>query len=221
MTYQAAHKGIVREMSIQRALEWAFRDECAQMHNDEVLESSGGVRDGVDTIYVLMQRGALGCKVDGGGSSSPAWDAEIIASTVASLPINYGGKRMAIQIAELARAGSEPDWMRGAQTRCVPVEWRNSKHGPHAKTEVVRTIEYVWRGRKMKRQDMACPVTYYPTATQIAARRRNYLSWYGALLWIRQELQTLNILSQVALTDAMPQLSPWRHMDVLDKRSLT
>ena len=47
-----------RDMSIKRALEWAFGDECARIELDEVAESSGGVRPGVDMIHVLMQRGA-------------------------------------------------------------------------------------------------------------------------------------------------------------------
>ncbi|MFH5773577.1 hypothetical protein ACHFJ0_04940 [Paracoccus sp. NGMCC 1.201697] len=202
----------VREMSIQRALEWAFRDECAQMDMDELHTSSGGVRGGVDTIWVLMQRGVLGTKVDGGGSSTPAWDAEIIASTVASLPVSHGGRGMAVQIASLARAGAEPDWMRDAKPRCVPVEWRNTKHGAFARTEIIRTIETVHRGRRMKRHEVACPVTYRPTQAQIAACRRNYLDWWGALLWLQGEMNALGILSRIQLTNAMPPLSPWRNM---------
>ena len=40
-----------RDMSIKRALEWAFGDECARIEHDEVAESSGGVRPGVDMIH--------------------------------------------------------------------------------------------------------------------------------------------------------------------------
>ena len=204
----------VRQMSIQRALEWAFRDECAQLDLDELHTSSGGVLGGVDTIWIMMQRGQLGTKVDGGGKSAPAWDAEIIASTVGSLPTSYGGKGMAMQIAQLARAGAEPDWMRDARVKCVPVEWRNSKHGWFAKTEIVRTVEIVHRGRRLKRHEVACPVTYTPTAAQISARRRNYLDWWGALLWLQGELHALNILGSIEVTKAMPPLSPWRNRNM-------
>ena len=48
-------------------------------------------------------------------------DAEVIAATVAGMPDSLGGKRMAISIAELARAGITPDWMPGIVPRCVPV----------------------------------------------------------------------------------------------------
>ena len=152
-----------RDMSIRRALEWAFGDECARIELDEVAESSGGVRPGVDMIHVLMQRGALGCQIDGGGSSLPAWEADVIASTVASLPDTHGGRRMAMQIADLARAGRAPDWMRDATPRCVPREWRNSKHGRRASVEVGREVVTVYRGRRTVRTEDYCPVTYIKT----------------------------------------------------------
>ena len=40
-------------------------------------------------------------------------DAEVVAATVAGMPDSLGGKRMAIYVAELARAGMTPDWMPG------------------------------------------------------------------------------------------------------------
>ena len=200
-----------RDMSIKRALEWAFGDECARIELDEVAESSGGVRPGVDMIHVLMQRGALGCQIDGGGVSHPAWEADVIASTVASLPDSHGGRRMAMQIADLARAGRAPDWMRDATPRCVPREWRNSKHGWRASVEVGREVVTVYRGRRTVRTEDYCPVTYLPTASQIAAARRNYLQWWGALLRLRAELTGLNILTSITLTQSMPPLEPWRH----------
>lgn len=73
--------------------------------------------------YVLLQRAALGCKIDGGQYKIGGYtheDAEVIAATVAGTPDSLGGKRMAIRVAELARAGLTPDWMPGAVPRCVP-----------------------------------------------------------------------------------------------------
>ena len=208
MTMQRAVK---RSMSIRRALEWAFGDECARIELDEVGESSGGQRPGVDTIYVLMQRGALGCKVDGGGVSYPAAEADMIASAVAALPESHGGRKMAMQIAELARAGRAPDWMRDAKPKCVPREWRNSKHGWRASVTQGREVVTVYRGRRSVRTEDYCEVIYTPTWGQIAAARRNYLAWYGALLWLRAELAGLKILTSITLTQSMPQLEPWRH----------
>lgn len=55
-----------------------------------------------------MQRAALGCKIDGGQYKMGTYtheDAEVIAATVAGMPDTLGGKRMAIRVAELARAG--------------------------------------------------------------------------------------------------------------------
>ena len=58
--------------------------------------------------YVLIQRARLGCQVDGGrykiGSYTHA-DAEVVAAILAGMPDALGGKRMAIRVAELARAG--------------------------------------------------------------------------------------------------------------------
>ena len=98
---------VKRALGVQAALEWAFRVEKAQLElppPKDVPEE----RPGFGLEYVLMQRAALGCKVDGGrykvGSYTHA-DAEVIAATVAGLPDSMGGKRMAIRVAELARAG--------------------------------------------------------------------------------------------------------------------
>ena len=79
--------------------------------------------------YVLLQRGALGCKVDGCqhkmGSYTHA-DAEVIAATVAGMPDSLGGIRMAIRVAELVRARLTPDWMPGVMPHCVSVEVVNA-----------------------------------------------------------------------------------------------
>ena len=55
-----------------------------------------------------MQRATLGCKLDGGQHKMGSYthtDAEVIATTVARIPDSLGGIRMAIYVAELARAG--------------------------------------------------------------------------------------------------------------------
>lgn len=199
-----------REMSVARALEWAFREECARLEFDEMGETAGSLRVGVDGIWLMMQRGALGCEIDGGGRSHPAWDAEVIASTLAALPSVHGGRSMAVRMASLARAGMAPDWMQGARPRLVPEGWRNSRHGLFARTAVYGSVEYLHRGRKVRRDVLGCPVRYVPTAAQIAAARRDYLDWWGALWWVRCELRTLGILRKVRITDAMPPMEPWR-----------
>ena len=198
-----------RTMSIERALNWAFGRECVQMDFDEMGETAHGNRRGMDGIAVMIERGQVGCSIDGGGRSAPAWDAEIIASAVASLPVGFGGRSMAAQIASLSRAGVRPDWMPDASPRCVPVGWRTTKHGHFAQTEVVGEVVTVHRGRKIRREIVACPVRYTPTAQQIASARRHYLDWWGALLWIGAELRTLHILDQIEITQDMPPMTPW------------
>ena len=133
---------------MQAILDWAFRVEKAQLElplPKNVSEEGFGF--GLE--YVLLQRAALGCKVDGGqhkmGSYTHA-DAEVVAATVAGMPDSLGGKRMAIYVAELARAGMTPDWMPGVVPRCVPVETKCNQQGERATTIVVGTERIRVRG---------------------------------------------------------------------------
>ncbi|WP_226936961.1 hypothetical protein [Pseudogemmobacter faecipullorum] len=210
--------GVKRVMSIQRALEWAFGTERAQLEFDEIGETSGGQRLGVDGIWLMMQRGAIGCEIDGGGRSDPAWDAEIIASAVASLPAGHGGRQMAVFVAEHARAGTVPDWMRDARPRIQPCGMRTNRYGERSITEDAQHLGGEgWpiqrrigrKGRVHEEPVLYCPVVITPTGSQIAAAHRRYLGWYGALLWIRAELDGLGILSGIELTLDMPPLKPW------------
>lgn len=200
-----------REMSIRAALEWAFATEHASLDFDEALGDNA--RPGISTLWQIAQRGALGCSIDGGGRSLPADDAEIIASAVSNLPVGQGGKGMALRIAALARARMQPDWMQDATPRCVPVGWRETKHGRFAQTAECQAREGRWvhtfRGRLVERQGLACPVRFTPTASQIAAARRGWLDWYGALLWLQAELRGLGALDTITITRAMPPLRPW------------
>ncbi len=207
-----------RSMSIQRALEWAFGTERAGLDFDEMGETSGGQRMGVDGIWLMMQRGAIGCEIDGGGRSDPAWDAQIIASTVASLPVSHGGRQMAVFVAQHARAGIAPDWMQGARPTIQPCGTRTNRHGERAETEEAHHLgSQGWpiqkrigrKGRVHEEPVLYCPVVVTPTRSQIAAAHRRYLAWYGALLWIRAELDGLGILAGIDITLDMPALQPW------------
>ncbi len=161
-----------------------------------------------------MQRGALGCKVDGGQHKIGGYtheDAEVIAATVAGLPDSLGGKRMAIRVAELARAGLTPDWMPGAVPRCVPVEVRRNRHGDHAVSLVVGTERTLVKGKWRSVEVRACPVTYRPDARQIDAARRAYDEWWQALGWIRDGLIEGRMLREVEVNSVMPKMRPWTH----------
>ena len=102
---------VKRALGVQAALEWAFRMEQAQL---ELPPPKDVTREGFGfgLEYVLLQRATLGCKVDGGPHKMGSYthsDAEVIAATVAGMPDRLGGIRMAIQVAELARAAMTPD----------------------------------------------------------------------------------------------------------------
>jgi hypothetical protein len=210
----AAHGGKVkRAMSVQQALEWAFRVEKAQLELPERPDPERGQGYGFGLEYVLLQRAALGCKVEGGQHKIGGYiheDAEVIAATVAGMPDSLGGKRMAIRVAELARAGLTPDWMPGAVPRCVPVEMKRNQHGARATTVVVSTERILNRGKWRTVAVLACPVTYSPYPEQIEAARRAYDDWWQALGWVRDGLITGGMLRELEVTALMPKGQPWK-----------
>ena len=138
-----------RALGVQAALEWAFGVEKAQL---ELPPAKDGAEEGFGfgLEYILLQRAILGCKIDGGQHKMGGYvhaDAEVIAATLAGLPDSLGGKRMAISVAELARAGLTPDWMPGAVPRCVPVDIKRNRHGDRAVSVVVGTARALISGK--------------------------------------------------------------------------
>lgn len=201
-----------RTMSVQQALEWAFRVEHAQLELPMPPDPERGHGFGFGLEYVLLQRATLGCKVDGGQHKIGGYtheDAEVIAATVAGLPDGLGGKRMAIRVAELARAGLTPDWMPGAVPRCVPVDIKRNRHGDRAVSVVVGTEQVLIKGKWRSVEVRACPVTFRPDARQIEAARRAYQDWWQALAWILDGLVGGGMLIEVVLSSALPKATPW------------
>lgn len=201
-----------RSMSVQQALEWAFRVEHAQLELPKPPDPEREQGFGFGLEYVLLQRAILGCKVDGGQYKIGSYtheDAEVIAATVAGMPDSLGGKRMAIRVAELARAGLTPDWMPGAVPRCVPVEVKRNQHGERATTIVVGTERVLSRGKWRTVEVLACPVTFSPHPQQIEAARLAYEDWWRALIWIRDGLIAGRMLQGLHVTNPMPKNKPW------------
>ena len=208
------NRGVGREkraLGVQAILEWAFRIEKAQFELPERRDGEeAGFGFGLE--YVLIQRAALGCEIDGGrhklGSCSHP-DAEIVAAAVVGMPDALGGIRMAIRVVELARAGLTPDWMPGAVPRCVPVETRRNQHGERATTMVVGTERVLTRGKWRSVEVLACPVTWHPHPGQIEGARRAYEEWWRALDWVRDGLMVGGMLGEVEVSAAMPKSQPW------------
>jgi hypothetical protein len=199
-------------MGVQAALEWAFRIEKAQLELPEHPDPEQGHGFGFGLEHVLLQRAALGCQIDGGRhkiGGDTHEDAEVIAATVAGMPDALGGKRMAVRVAELARAGLTPDWLPGAVPRCVPVEVKRNQHGARASTMVVGTERVLSRARWRTVDVLACPVTWRPHPQQIEAARRAYDDWWQALGWVRDGLMAGGMMREVKVTAAMPKARPW------------
>jgi hypothetical protein len=200
-----------RALGVQALLEWAFGVEKVQL---ELPEPEGVVREryGFGLEYILMQRASLGCRIDGGRHKIGSYthpDAEVVAACVAGLPDCLGGKRMAIRVAEMARAGLTPDWMPGVVPRCVPIETKRNQHGERATTIVVGTERVLSRGKWRIVEVLACPVTFSPHPQQIDAERHAYDDWWQALDWVRDGLLSGGMLREVEVAAAMPKVRPW------------
>lgn len=200
-----------RDVSIQELLHWAFQRELASLDFDEFAKETGA-RPGVGIEWIMIQTANLGCRVDGGGKSSRHHDADLVASALAVLPENVGGRRMAVQIAELARKGELPNWGQDAQPRCEPVSWRLSKHGPRG----VRRYNDYYKDRwpipynANQPWNYFCPVRYVDDARWVAGLRRNYLLWRLALTELRNTFQIHDNLTSFKVTDGMPAMQPWK-----------
>lgn len=199
------------EVGVLDLIEWAFQRERIGLDFDEI-ERETGARPGVGVEYLMMEQAKLGCRVQGGGSSPRHHDADMVSASLACLPEEYGGRRMAIEIAELARVGERPDWMGGAQMTCDPVDWRTSKHGRYAHRELCRQTGLRWPAHQVTGRDDGfwCPVGYSNSARDVASARRRYLGWYGALLHLRHGLQVACPLTSFVVSNRMPDRAPWK-----------
>ena len=201
-----------RSMPVQQALEWAFGKEKAELELPDRPDPERGGGFGFGLEFVLLQRAALGCQIDGGryklGRYTHA-DAEVIAATVAGMPDSLGGKRMAIRVAELARAGLTPDWMPGAVPRCVPVDLKRNRHGDRAVSVVVGTERALVSGKWRCVEVRACPVTFRPDAQLIKAGRQAYQDWWRALGWVHEVLNDGGMLHDIKVTSVVPKEKPW------------
>jgi hypothetical protein len=205
-----------RALGVQAALEWAFRVEKAQLELPPP-KNATEESQGYGLEYVLLRRAALGCRIDGGQHKMGGFvhpDAEVIAATVAALSDSFGGRRMAIRMAELATAGMTPDWMPGATPRCVPALVPGNQHGERVEVVVVGHERVRVQGLKSRItwqtiELLACPVRFSPHPQQIEAARESYEEWWQALGCIRDGLIASVMLREVEVTTAMPKARPW------------
>jgi hypothetical protein len=193
-------------ISVRGILEWAFGVEHARLDRDEL---TGGhmvrgfsSRSSTANICEMLEVGRVDASP---GQSWPHDDADLVASVLRH-QVEWS---LALRVAELARAGRVPDWGQGARPRVEPHEWRRTKHGEFAKTEPAGAIVYVERGRVRRMESRVCPVVFRDTARELAARRRAYLDWWGALLSVFCGLQAVE-LKRFEVTKAMPPMEPWK-----------
>lgn len=208
----------VRSISIQGLIEWAFQRELASLDFNEVQSTSGWVPSSVSMEYRMIEQARLGCRVDGGGRSDPHPDADIVASALAALPDAHGGRRTALWMAELARAGRVPDWMPDAVPRLLPDNTHTNRHGSRAAIVDARELGHDGWAPQPRRNRKGivvhdsvsyCPCHWYPTGSQIAGARRSYFHWWSALLELRSTFQLCCNLTSFRVSDVMPDMKPW------------
>lgn len=187
-------------------LEWAFQEERVQLDFDD-LGLSDLVPAGVGMEWKLS---VMGCgHLDGGGRSLPHPDAEIVASFLADLPDECGGRSMAIEIANMAKSGRSPEWGEGRVARCEPKEWKRSRHGKFAAREMWQEKgrwPEPWLGRN---DGYACRVYFYDTDLEVRKMRAGYQVWWRALEYLAVELELRGRLSSFVVTGALPPRRPW------------
>lgn len=197
-------RGTRKPVGVWPLIQWAFQAECASLDLGE------GPRTVSGTGYVMAQL-EVG-RVDGGGHSLPHHDADLVADALAQLPEARGGRRMAVWIAEMARAGAEPDWMPDACPRVVPVDTHTNRWGVRAKT--AETGEVVARRNRkgviVHDRVQYCPVLIRPTASDIARARRGWFQWWDALWDVRETFRIYDNLTCHVVTDDMPEREPWK-----------
>lgn len=197
-------------LSIEQALQWAFVNECAGIDFDQ-FGAHEFDRLGIDPLWRAAQMKILGTMVQGGGSNPPAHDAQVIASIVETLPDDFGGRRMALQIVELARARKAPSWGQGVRMACVPADGFEMDERGLFLMGKVREDGSAWhwtdeRYRRRQKRGEFCAVTYTGTAASVSAARANYQAWVAALAYLYDRL--VDCLA-IEITDEWPDFSPW------------
>jgi len=210
----ASRQSARQSIGIWDLLVWAFQRECAQL--DPPGDMGGFGRHMMSSSYLICQHEMLGCHIDGGGRSPTHPDADLVSAALAVLPDANGGWRMATTLAELARAGTTPDWR--VPVSIDPVNWNRNGHGKMAAVEVAGVVDPAYgfpmvitaRGNIDKRYGKCCPVIVRGDASQQARARRVYLDWWGALLSLRASFRLHQDLTSFWVSKAMPPREPWK-----------
>lgn len=206
-----------RSVSVRWLLEWAFQREKAQLEFPGDGVNVGGFGY-ISSTAAIIQHEMLGCRVDGGGHSSSHPDADVVADALIAVSRGHEDRRKALWVAELARCGREPDWMRDATPKVEPLETRTTRHGVRSITRDSRELgSQGWpaQPRRNRKQVIVhdavnyCPVVCRPSVADIAKARRSYLAWWSVLLDLRASLKLYSGLTCFEVTDEMPPRAPW------------
>mgnify|MGYP000032078608 CR=1 FL=1 len=199
-----------REVTILQLLDWAFQKEKIRIDFDQgANERPQGALKGYGMEHILMRQAELGCRVQGGGTSEPHPDADAVADALAQLPEGVGGRRMALVIADLCRAGETLGWGSDLAPQVQPIDWKQTKHGRFAVTETCGKARYTSRGKVREVDLRCCPITIENHPRDQARARRDYLLWWSALKELRDTFRIYGGLTAHQVTEALPPMKPW------------
>jgi hypothetical protein len=207
-----------RSIDIWGLIVWAFQREAAQLDlgRDGFTDNCSDGFGYASMTAIIAEHEQLGCRVDGGGRSDPHPDADLVASALSVLSEGCGGQRMALTIAEHARANTLPEWR--LETSIEPREMVSNQHGHMAKAaDASELFRAGWpaqervnrKGVRVTDSVMYCPIVVRGGAAQMAARRRHWLLFRSALLELRTSFQFRNDLTSWVVVDWLPPLRPW------------
>lgn len=215
LAHEAIRIDTRRRVDIWSLLVWAFQREAAQLDFSTTSDDFTGFGYASMTA-MIAEHEQLGCRIDGGGRSDPHPDADLVADALSVLSQGCGGERMALMIAEHARAGVLPDW--NVATSIQPREWSSNQSGSRASTADAADLGASgWphqdrinrKGVTVKDMVRYCPVIVHGGVAEVAYRRRQWLLFRLALLELRASFQYGGDLTSWFVTDQMPEARPW------------
>lgn len=229
-----------RDISIEKALEWAFGAEKAQLDPSTTERIRVPRHLGYGSMErALMEIAALGVRIDTSrsgatfvGAEAVHWDADAIAAVVAGVL----DRRTAEMVVAYAKAGTRPNWRPGAEPKIEP---RDQDPNGKPRTEKASPLHWLggaWRrwmeeARRSKKTaarapclftphemteesrkhlGMVTPIAYRPSSAEIDNARAHYLAWWTALHTVREHLIAGNTLRSHSLTKELPPAMPWQ-----------
>lgn len=222
-----------KEMPIDKLLEWAYCREL--LKNPSLLPRGAGEEIyGASAWGSIMKFGKFGCFIDGGIDSKwepysegpPHLDAVRIDAAVQSLgnwSVEWPSSKEYL-MDDIASITPDEDWLLQYRADLINVavlittaamlkrapDWGDDKPLPTRIISGRNNVSVVppkLKGERLYKNGAYCPIQWEPKPESIAQHRVNYAAWYGALIYLADELKLL-LTDFIPLSPTYPEL-PW------------